>query len=212
MVPTMKNTRRLVPLAIVATITLAACGGSDAADDTTTTTGSAVVTEQPEDFTETSTTVTAATVTVATVAAETTLAEVADTVVGSEDPVVTTVGAAAAAGTATATMSEWVIEAPTEYAAGEITFTATNEGSFPHEFVVIEGESYEALPREEGGSIIEDDLPTGALLGRTPKISGGSSEDLTVTLAQGNYVLVCNLGGGENSHAAQGQRLSITVT
>jgi hypothetical protein len=31
-------------------------------------------------------------------------------------------------------------------------------------------------------------------------------------LAPGNYVLLCNLGGGNNSHAGQGQRLAITVS
>lgn len=118
----------------------------------------------------------------------------------------------AAAGAQTATLSEWMIDAPTDYVAGEITFTAVNDGGFPHEFVVIEGESYESLPLAEGGAVLEDELPTGALIGRTAKLPGGSSEDLTVDLPAGTYVLVCNLGGGDNSHAGQGQRLNITVS
>lgn len=118
----------------------------------------------------------------------------------------------AAAGAQTATLSEWMIDAPTDYIAGEITFTAVNDGGFPHEFVVIEGESYESLPLAEGGAVLEDELPTGALIGRTAKLPGGSSEDLTVDLPAGTYVLVCNLGGGDNSHAGQGQRLNITVS
>ncbi|MEP6295866.1 MAG: hypothetical protein ABJ382_00960, partial [Ilumatobacter sp.] len=117
-----------------------------------------------------------------------------------------------AASAAAVTLVEWAIEAPTDYAAGEITFSATNGGSFPHEFVVIAGEGYESLPLAEGGSVIEDELPTGALIGRTGRLGGGSSEDLTVTLAPGNYVLLCNLGGGGSSHAGQGQRLDITVS
>ena len=58
---------------------------------------------------------------------------------------------------------EWAVEAPTEYAAGDVTFSATNNGNFPHEFVVIQGEGYESLPLAEGGAVIEDELPTGAL-------------------------------------------------
>ena len=111
-----------------------------------------------------------------------------------------------------ASLVEWAIDAPTEYAAGDVTFTATNDGSFPHELAVIQAESYESLPREEGGAIIEDELPTGALIGRTARIGGGSSEELTVSLAPGNYVLVCNLGSGGTSHAGRGQRLDITVS
>lgn len=141
-------------------------------------------------------------------AVEDEVAESEPAVEGDGEPI-----AEAAAGEGvSASLVEWAIEAPAEYAAGEITFTATNNGNFPHEFAVIAGEGYESLPLAEGGAVIEDDLPTGALIGRTGRLGGGSSEDLTVTLAPGNYVLVCNLGGGNNSHAGQGQRLDITVS
>ena len=111
-----------------------------------------------------------------------------------------------------AMLVEWEIDAPTEYAAGEVTFTAQNNGDFPHEFVVIQGESYDTLPLADGGAVLEDELPTGALIGRTDRLGAGSSAELTVDLAPGNYVLVCNLGSGANSHAGQGQNLDITVT
>ena len=52
-----------------------------------------------------------------------------------------------------ASLVEWAIEAPTEYAAGDVTFTATNNGNFPHELVVIQAESYESLPLAEGGAV-----------------------------------------------------------
>ncbi|BAN03412.1 hypothetical protein [Ilumatobacter coccineus] len=111
-----------------------------------------------------------------------------------------------------ATLTEWEIAAPTEYAAGTITFNAVNNGSFPHELVVIAGESYDSLPLEEGGTVIEEQLPTGALIGRTARVGSQSSAELVVDLAPGSYVLVCNLGGGSNSHAGAGQRLDITVS
>jgi hypothetical protein len=135
-------------------------------------------------------------------------AEPTSTAEVAEEPVV---GEAPALGIAVS-LAEWGIDAPTEYTAGEVTFTASNDGNFPHEFVVIEGEGYEALPLAEGGAVNEDELPTGALIGRTGRLGGGSAEALTVPLAPGNYVLLCNLGAGNNSHAGQGQRLDITVS
>ncbi len=235
----MTTTRHLAPAAAAVAILLSACGGSDSTDDTVTSVAvTAPETDPPEDFTEADTVVDTATDTGTDDSAvvDTAADDVADTIAdggdtpvdtadpiddGGDEPVEGTVATGetgetgetgAAAGMATATLSEWMIDAPTDYAAGEVTFTAVNDGSFPHEFVVIEGESYETLPLEEGGSVIEADLPTGALLGRTDRIGDGSSEDLTVTLSPGNYVLVCNLGGGDNSHAGQGQRLDITVS
>jgi azurin len=112
----------------------------------------------------------------------------------------------------TASLVEWAIDAPTEYAAGPITFTASNDGSFPHEFVVIRGDGYDSLPLAEGGAVIEDDLAEGDLIARTSRIGGGSTEELTVDLESGSYVLLCNLGGGGASHAGRGQHLDIVVS
>lgn len=215
----MMFTRRILTAGTALALVLTACGGSD--DETTET---VVITEtQPEStevFTESAdsegteaatTAAPAETAPPETTPAETTPAET--TPVDGGDTVPTTDGdiGTPAEGVA-ASLMEWSIEAPTEYSAGEVTFTATNNGNFPHEFVVIQGESYESLPLAEGGAVIEDDLPTGALLGRTARIGGGSSDELTVTLAPGNYVLLCNLGGGAQNHAGRGQRLDISVS
>lgn len=207
---------RALPFAVALTFVAVSCGGSSdgGADDTVApTTTEEPVADSTEDFTEVENT-DEAVEPVEDTAVETVVTEpvaVETAVEPVEEPVdESTVGAAAAA-SIDVTMSEWEVDAPAEYTAGEITFNASNAGSFPHEFVVIEGEGYEALPLTDAGAVIEDDLPTGALIGRTDRIGGGSSEALTVTLAPGNYVLLCNLGGGGNSHAGQGQRLDITV-
>lgn len=223
----MTSPRRILPIGAALALVLAACGGSDSSNDDTvdTVATSDVETESTELFTESTDTETTDTETTVAAPAETAPptdppesapAETAPpdtTSPESGDTVANTGGdvGAPAAGVA-ASLVEWAIEAPAEYTAGEVTFTATNNGNFPHEFVVIQGEGYESLPLEEGGAVIEDDLPTGALIGRTGRIGGGSSESLTVGLAPGNYVLVCNLGGGANSHAGRGQRLDITVS
>ena len=203
--------RRAVPALLAGTLLIAACGGSDDAevvDSEPASTETPVDTEAPatDAPVETAAPETDAPATDAPVdtAAPATDAP-ADTAAPATDGGV-------ASGTVDAALSEWAIDAPTEYASGSITFNATNGGSFPHELVVIAGEGYESLPLEEGGKVIEEELPTGALIGCTDRISSGTSAELTVDLAPGSYVLVCNLGGGSNSHAGAGQRLDITVT
>lgn len=215
----MTSTRRILSAGTALVLVLSACGGSD--DETTET---VVITEtEPEstevfsestdtESTEPATTAAppettpAETTPVETTPAETTSPDSGDTVPTTDGEIGTPAEGVAAS------LMEWGIDAPTEYTAGEVTFTATNNGNFPHELVVIQGEGYESLPLAEGGAVIEDDLPTGALLGRTVRMGGGSSDELTVTLAPGNYVLLCNIGGGGNNHAGRGQRLDISVS
>ncbi len=105
---------------------------------------------------------------------------------------------------------EWELIAPTSFAGGDVTFTASNDGEFPHELAVVRGDSYETLPLLANGAV--DEAALGAdFLGRTDRIEAGASGDLTLTLEPGNYVLVCNIQAGPNSHAAAGQVLSVTV-
>ena len=228
----MITTRRALAVAAALTFVLASCGGSSdgGADVTATTPATEATVDDGEDFTEVDGTAAdsadsdpvASDVTDPSDETSATDPEATDATDESSatepatEPADTADGDGGDEGAATAgaevSLVEWAIDAPTEYSAGEITFTASNNGSFPHELVVIEGQGYESLPLEEGGAVIEDELPTGALIGRTGRIGGGSSEELTVTLAPGTYVFVCNLGGGGNSHAGQGQRLDVTVS
>jgi hypothetical protein len=208
--PTVSSVRPFVAVLAMSSLALAACGGSDSDDPESTSNADTVAPTTVEATAVPTTEPAIVTDPVEETVVETTPATTPDTAsdtVAGTDP-----AGELASGAVAAELSEWSIEAPTEYAAGEVVFTATNGGSFPHELVVIQGEGYESLPRTEAGAIIEEELPTGALLGRTARIAGGASEDLTVTLAPGNYVLLCNLGGGDNSHAGQGQRLDITVS
>lgn len=202
----MMSISRSIPVAAAVALLAVSCGGSsDDASSEPDVTAEQEAAPETDAAPETAAPVTEApdTAAPATAAPETAVEEEV-----AEEPV----GDPAAGEVVGVSLVEWAIDAPTEYAAGVVTFTATNDGNFPHEFTVIAGEGYESLPLAEGGAVIEADLPTGALVGRTGRLGGGSSQDLTVTLAPGNYVLVCNLGGGGNSHAGQGQRLDITVS
>ena len=219
------TSRRSASLLVLASLPLAACsGGSDSAEVTSADTvvetapveTDGALLEPVDTEAEASDTVaeqSADTATPATQAETGSVDTIApgDTTAAPTNSGESTAGAGDAVAAAEATLVEWAIEAPTEYLAGEVTFTAVNGGGLPHELVVIAGESYEALPKEDGGKVIEDELATGALIGRTDRLTAGDSAELTVDLAPGNYVLICNLGGGPNSHAGRGQRLDITV-
>ncbi len=209
--------------ALTLALVLTACGGSDSDGDVV---DSTVATTEPdvepsEDFTPVDDDGTATTDTTTdsepTDASAATVDTGGGTSPGGDTTAVPTTAATNDGGSDGATavdasLVEWEIDAPTEYEAGEVTFTATNDGNFPHEFVVIRGDGYESLPLEDGGAVDEDALAPDDLLGRTERIGGGSSAELTVTLEAGNYVLLCNLGSGSNSHAGQGQTLDITVS
>jgi hypothetical protein len=211
-------------LAVVATalVVLSACGGSDSDEESVETT--VVETTEPadpsEDFTAVSTaddvadTDDAGTTDTAPQATEpaTPATDPGTTDPGTTDPGTTDSGDGAAGEAIAASLVEWAIEAPAEYTAGDVTFTVSNDGQFPHEFVVIRGDGYESLPLEDGGAVDEAALDQGALVDRADRIGAGDSVDLTVSLEPGNYVLLCNLGSGGNSHAGQGQVLDITVT
>lgn len=219
----MISIRRTLPVAVALTFVVASCGGSSDTgpqDTEAPATSAEAADEQADDFTKVESTEQPTESEAPTT--EEVVPEPAESAAPAEEPVETVVSADEplegaddadpAAASIDVSLAEWEIDAPNEYTAGVITFNTTNGGKFPHEFVVIEGEGYEALPLAEGGAVIEDDLPTGALIGRAGRIGPGSSESLTVTLAPGNYVLLCNLGGGNNSHAGQGQRLDISVS
>jgi uncharacterized cupredoxin-like copper-binding protein len=71
--------------------------------------------------------------------------------------------------------------------AGEATFAFTNDAPVPHDF---------AIKSSDGDEI-----------GATPQISDGASEDLTVTLAAGDYTFFCTVPG----HEQAGMKGTLTV-
>ncbi len=189
--------RASVAFALVA---LAACGGDD---DEPAAEPAAESTEAPATTPEPTAPPTAAPTTVADTAAP---AETEATAEGGDAE--TAIDADAVV---PVSLIEWEIVAPTEFAAGSVTFEVSADGEFPHELVVYRGDSYETLPLEANGAIAEDQLPEGDLIGRTERLDAGTSTTLTVELEPGNYVLACNIAVGPNSHAAAGQVLSVTV-
>jgi uncharacterized cupredoxin-like copper-binding protein len=122
-----------------------------------------------------------------------------------------------AGGAIAITLQEFaIIPSPAQAAAGDVTFDATNEGPDDvHEFVVFATDlAPEALPTVEDGSV--DETGEGVeLQGEIEDIAVGDTQSLTIDLAAGPYVLICNIveeeDGELESHYQEGMRVAFTV-
>jgi uncharacterized cupredoxin-like copper-binding protein len=128
----------------------------------------------------------------------------------------TTDTAGGGATTVDVTLQEWAIVPSVDTApAGDVTFKLTNSGpDDTHEFVVIKTDlDPGALPTDETGSV--DEAGGGMeVMGEVEDVAVGSSEELTLTLAAGNYILLCNIYDEteKEAHYTQGMRIAFTVT
>ena len=76
---------------------------------------------------------------------------------------------------------------------GTVIFHVTNSGEDIHEFLVIRTDrAPNALPTEADGSYQENGAGT-QLLEEIEEVPPGSSRDLTLDLAEGSHVLICNM-------------------
>ncbi|HZP94783.1 MAG TPA: hypothetical protein VFC31_00410 [Candidatus Limnocylindria bacterium] len=91
-------------------------------------------------------------------------------------------------------------------APGSVTFNVTNAGTTPHEFVVLQTSlAQNALPADPANPAIV--LEPG-FLGKVASLQPKTSGALTLTLAAGSYVFICN----EPAHySALGMHIGFTV-
>ena len=124
----------------------------------------------------------------------------------------------AADGTVAITLKEFAVAAdPASVPAGSVTFNVTNEGPDDvHEFVVIATDlGATELPVDDDGAVLE----TGEgmeVVDEIEDIPVGEAPTLTVDLAAGNYVLICNIlqkepDGTLEAHYSVGMRTGFTV-
>jgi uncharacterized cupredoxin-like copper-binding protein len=110
------------------------------------------------------------------------------------------------------TLKEWAIGPNlATIPAGSVIFTVNNEGTMPHEFVVLKTDTPAgAIPITsfEGisGRINED--TAGTNVGETGDLTAGETKTLTIDLAPGHYAFVCNLP----AHYGQGMHIDFTVS
>jgi uncharacterized cupredoxin-like copper-binding protein len=119
--------------------------------------------------------------------------------------------------TVNVTLGEWLVEPdPASAPAGSITFVANNEGSEPHELVIVKTDlAPGALPTKDDGSFDEEAAGV-EVIDEIEEFEAGGSESITVDLAAGKYVLLCNLveeeeSGEKESHYEKGMHAAFTV-
>ncbi len=122
----------------------------------------------------------------------------------------TTPDPVATASTVNVELSEFSISLDTTVGgAGEITFVTTNAGALPHEFVILRSDlAPDALPVDTA-TAKADESATGGAIGRIPQtdLGSGASTSVSLNLAPGNYVLICNISG----HYQSGMTAAFTV-
>ncbi len=88
--------------------------------------------------------------------------------------------------------------------AGTLTFSVSNDGTISHDFWAIKTDlAPDALPTE-ASRVDEDQVD---VVGRTGEFSAGETQEVTVDLEPGSYVLICNVPG----HYDLGMRAAFTV-
>lgn len=98
---------------------------------------------------------------------------------------------------------------PATAAAGTITFAVRNGGEVPHDFVVVATElDAAALPVDQ----LKVDETAVEVVDRLAVIQPGATEELTVELEAGHYVLICNLAGHYDPAMDVGMRANFEVT
>jgi uncharacterized cupredoxin-like copper-binding protein len=120
-----------------------------------------------------------------------------------------------AAGAVAVTLQEWaVLPEPASAAAGDVTFQVSNAGPEDvHEFVVLKTDlDAGALPTDDTGAVVEAGEGI-EVVDEIEDIPVGESQDLTVTLEAGKYVLLCNIYSADEqeAHYALGMRTSFAV-
>ena len=129
----------------------------------------------------------------------------------------TATGTPAAGGATTidVTLQEFaVIPAADAAPAGDVTFKITNDGPEDvHELVILKTDlGASALPTDENGAV--DEAGAGIeVIDEVEDLEVGAAQDLTVNLAAGKYVLLCNIfDETENeAHYKMGMRIDFTV-
>jgi len=110
-------------------------------------------------------------------------------------------------------LNEFTVSAdPDSVDAGEVKFTVENIGEETHEFVIVQTDlEADALPTGDDGSVDEEGEGV-EVIDEIEDIASGSTQELTVDMEAGSYVLFCNVVDEEGDvHYAEGMHTSFTV-
>mgnify|MGYP003894560035 CR=1 FL=1 len=138
---------------------------------------------------------------------------------GSATPSTVPTAAPPAATTVNVTLQEFAVVPDTAAApAGMITFVATNTGPEDvHELVVIKTDlGLLDLPTDDDGKVLEDGDGM-EVIGEVEDVEVGATEEFSLELAAGKYLLICNIlqtepDGSLESHYKEGMVATFEVT
>lgn len=105
---------------------------------------------------------------------------------------------------------EWKITLSADrHVAGDVTFDLSNRGTIPHEFLVVATdktavELLEAV--DPATNRIDEELLD--VVDEQPEYDPATTAELTITLPEGHYVVMCNIEG----HYASGMYADLTIT
>lgn len=111
------------------------------------------------------------------------------------------------------TLQEWSVAPSTStIAAGSVTFTAKNIGTEQHEMVVVKTDlGLLELPTASDGKVDEEGANLEAM-GEVPELAVGATGSVTLDLASGHYLLICNIvDANGTAHYGKGMTTAITV-
>lgn len=132
---------------------------------------------------------------------------------GAASPSSPPAASAPAASSVEVTLQEWaVVAASTSVSAGSVTFNVKNIGpNDVHEMVVLKTDlAPDAVPANADGSINEAGAGVEAL-GEVEDVAVGSTKAVTLDLAPGKYLLLCNIVDGDQVHFKLGMRTAFEV-
>jgi len=88
-------------------------------------------------------------------------------------------------------LKEWSVTPSLEQVTdGKVKFTVTNDGSIPHEFVIIKSDlPPNGLPVKDG-KVVEDEVN---LVDEIEAFAAKTTESITLDLSPGKYLLICNI-------------------
>ena len=107
-------------------------------------------------------------------------------------------------------LNQWSVTPSTTPASGSVTFTVTNDGTIPHEFVVLKTKTSSTdipVGEFEGEPERINEDTAGSNVGETGDMEPGATKTITIDLAPGHYVFFCNLP----AHYQEGMHVDVTV-
>ena len=89
------------------------------------------------------------------------------------------------------TLKEWSIAAsPEEVPEGKVKFKVANEGSVPHEFVVVKSDLTPTGLPVVNGKVVEDQVN---IVDEIEPFAAKTTESIELDLSPGKYLLICNI-------------------